>query len=213
MKKRPVQGTNGTSSPLVPFPRSHAPAWECIRRYWLTPVWVPTQERGNQKVSHFEVEFANTPSSPRRQESTPSPVIPAKAGIHNSRARGNSSTHTPTPEKILTHSRHSREGGNPTPPSVIPAKAGIHNSRARGNSTKTPSKPTRHLIPVKDYLNVIPAKAGIHNSRACGNSSFLVPTLQRGNAYGAIGWLRYEFSRKSMGTRNKRRSIPTVTSF
>ena len=46
--------------------------------------------------------------------------------------------------------------------SVIPAKAGIHNSRARGNSTKTPSRPTRHLIPSQDYLNVIPAKAGIH---------------------------------------------------
>ena len=154
MKKRPVQGTNGTSSPLVPFPRSHAPAWECIRRYWLTPVWVPTQERGNQKVSHFEVEFANTPSSPRRQESTPSPVIPAQAGIH-------------------PITRHSHEGGNPQFPHM-----------REFNEKKTSSRPTRHLIPTQDYLNVIPAKAGMTeyffgrwgsgpmNSRVRGNCGF-----------------------------------------
>ena len=59
----------------------------------------------------------NTPSFPRRRESIPSPVIPAKAGIstipahagiyrpRHSREGGN----TPMPKKIL---RHSREGGN-----------------------------------------------------------------------------------------------------
>ena len=41
----------------------------------------------------------NTPSFPRRRESTPSPVIPAKAGIHNSRACGNSTSHYPNTQK------------------------------------------------------------------------------------------------------------------
>ena len=59
----------------------------------------------------------NTPSFPRRREST----IPAYAGIH----RG-----YPNSEEY----------------SVIPAKAGIHNSRARGNS-QCPTTPTPEKIP------------------------------------------------------------------
>ena len=118
----------------------------------IHPIIYHSREGGNP--------HSNTPSFPRRREST----IPAHAGIHR--------PITPIPEKILRHSceggnphpiiRHSREGGNPQFPrmrelivplpqcpkkySVIPTKAGIH----------TPS-------------SVIPAKAGIHNSRACGN--------------------------------------------
>ena len=109
----------------------------------------------------------NTPSFPRRREST----IPAHAGMHRPT--------TPTPEKIPQRPRkypNAREKH-----SVIPAKAGIHNSRARGNSTKTPSRPTRHIIPTQDYLNVIPAKAGIHKfprTREC-----IVPLPQRQRRY------------------------------
>ena len=72
----------------------------------------------------------NTPSFPRRRKSILF-VIPAKAGIHNSRVRGNSSSHYPNARK-----------NTPSFPRrlcsilfVIPAKAGIHNSRARGNSS------------------------------------------------------------------------------
>ena len=120
--------------------------------------------------------------------------IPAHAGMHR--------PITPTPEKILCHSR---KGGNPshnlsfpqrqesTPSSVIPAKAGIHNSRACGNSTKrntiqtnqthhshtelpsTPFPQRQESIP----SSVIPAKAGIHNSRACGNSSSHYPNTRK----------------------------------
>ena len=106
------------------------------------------------------------PSFPRRRESTiprtgnPSPsVIPAKAGIHNSRARGNSSTHTPTPEKntpsFPRKSNPTIRRRNPPPPSVIPAKAGIHpalrgNSRARGNSFPHTGDGLDPVIPAKD---------------------------------------------------------------
>ena len=103
-------------------------------------------------------------------------VIPAKAGIHNSRARGNSTTHTPR-----KNTRHSREGGNPQFPStrpqerkntpsfprrresIIPADAGIHRP--------IPQRPKKY--------SVIPAKAGIHNSRARGNSSTHTPTPEK----------------------------------
>ena len=92
----------------------------------------------------------NTPSFPRRRKSTPPLVIPAKAGIHNCRARGNSSSHYPDArekhsvipaEARINTVRHSREGGNPQLPrtreftdplpdarekySVIPAFAGM----------------------------------------------------------------------------------------
>ena len=77
-------------------------------------------------------------------------VIPAKAGIHNSRACGNSSSYypntpaTPVPEKTL---RHSREGGNlqfprmrefhrPTTP--MPEKT-LRHSREGGNPPHHPS--------------------------------------------------------------------------
>ena len=113
------------------------------------------------------------PPFPRRRESIPA-VIPAKAGIHNSRVRGNSSSHSPTPEKHprktprhsneSTTPHHSREGENQYQPSfprrrefTIPAYAGIHRP-----TTPTPEKNTppfqrrRKSIPA-----VIPAKAGI----------------------------------------------------
>ena len=106
-------------------------------------------------------------------------VIPAKAGIHNSRARGNSSSHYPNARKN-TPSFPRRQGSIL---SVIPAKAGIHNSRARGNSSShypnarknTPSFPRRQ----GSILSVIPAKAGIHNSRARGNSSSHYPNARK----------------------------------
>ena len=79
---------------------------------------------------------------PRTRESILS-VIPAKAGIHNSRARGNSTkrntiqtnqthhSHTELPSTSFPRTRES------TPSSVIPADAGIHpiirHSRLRGN--------------------------------------------------------------------------------
>ena len=142
------------------------------------------------QTPHSRHRTTSTPF-PRRQESTPSSAIPAKAGIHpvirHSREGGNPQfprTREFNENTIQTdqtpHSctgppqRHSRAGGNPphrppflrrresTPLSVIPAKAGIHNSRERGNSTKTPSRLTRHLIPAQDHLNAIPAQAGIH---------------------------------------------------
>ena len=136
-------------------------------------------------------------SFPRKRESTPSFVIPAKMGIHpvirHSREGGNpqfprmrefnekntiQTNQTPHSHTGLPQ-RHSRENGNPS--FVIPAKAGIHNSRACGNSTeKTPSRPTRHITPTQDYLNVIPTKAGIHpvirHSRACRNSTKKTPS-------------------------------------
>ena len=120
------------------------------------------------------------PSFPRRRESTPSSVIPAKAGIHNSRACGNSSSYypnthpntpaTPMPEKTL---RHSREGGN------------LQFPRMREFIVPLPSFPRRRnpqfprmrefIVPLlrqhPKKHSVIPAKAGIYNSRACGNSS------------------------------------------
>ena len=81
----------------------------------------------------------------------------------------------PLPQRLKKILRHSREGGNPTPSSVIPAKAGIqphHPSFPRRREStipahagiqrkETPSRPTRHLIPTQNYLNVIPAKTGI----------------------------------------------------
>ena len=97
------------------------------------------------------------PSFPRRRESTPSSVIPAKAGIHNSRARGNS-TKRNTIQTNQTHHFHTElpstsfpQRQESIPSSVIPAKAGIHNSRARGNSTKRNTIQTNqnHLLPLR----------------------------------------------------------------
>ena len=109
----------------------------------------------------------NPPHHPpflQRQESTPSAVIPAEAGIHNSRARGNSSSHyikaqkntppfprrrksTPSPAipakaEIHPISRHSREGGNPQFPRMREFIGPLHQS------------PKKH--------SAIPAKAEIH---------------------------------------------------
>ena len=92
-----------------------------------------------------------TPSFPRRRES----IIPAHAGIHRPLSSHYPNTRKNTPSIPVPLPQH------PKKYSVIPAKAGIHNSRARGNSTRTPSRPTRHIIPTQDHLNVIPAKAGM----------------------------------------------------
>ena len=132
----------------------------CASRHWFSVM----REGGNPL--HY-------PSFPRRRESTPSFVIPAKAGIHS----------------IICHSR---EGGNPlhhlsfprrresTPSSVIPAKAGIHSiichSREGGNPLhhlsfprrreSTPSsrrtREWRHNLGIIMNLgNTIPAHAGM----------------------------------------------------
>ena len=88
----------------------------------------------------------NTPSFPKTlRHSQKHSVIPAKAGIHNSRARGNSTSHHPMPEKNTPSFpktlRHSREGGNPQFPRTrefnvpllqCPRKT-LRHSRMRGN--------------------------------------------------------------------------------
>ena len=166
------------------------PAWECkpVSAAAIHPIIRHSHARAgiHPKIRHSR-EGGNPshhPSFPRRRESIPSSVIPAKAGIH--------------PTSVIP----AKAGIHPTP-SVIPAKAGsipasvipgihpiIRHSREGGNPSHHPSFPRRReSIP----SSVIPAKAGIHNSRARGNSSFLVPshpslpqflvpTLPRGNA-------------------------------
>ena len=120
----------------------------------------------------------NPPLSPRRRESTPSSVIPAKAGIHNSRARGNSSSHYLNARKKTL--RHSREGRNPPRhpsfprrrESTIPAHAGIH-------------RPTTPM-PEKKH-SVIPAFAGMMDgldSRFHGND---MADLRGNDAVGLCG--------------------------
>ena len=171
----PTSHTPATTPPAL-FPRKSTPSFPQKRE--SNPIIRHSREGGNQ---------------------TPSSVIPAKAGIHNSRACGNSSSHYPNARKNTPSFprmresnpiiRHSRKGGNQTPSSVIPAKAGIHNSRACGNSSShypnarknTPPFPRmRESNPIIRHSrkggnptpsSVIPAKAGIHNSRACGNST------------------------------------------
>ena len=59
----------------------------------LTRIFHPSA--GLLRYSHTDGDPSHHPSFPRRRESIPSSVIPAKAGIHNSRARGNSSSHYP----------------------------------------------------------------------------------------------------------------------
>ena len=111
-----------------------------------------SREGGNSS-SHCLNARKNTPSFPRRRESiVPLPqrpkkysVIPAKAGIHNSRACGNLTetengntvqtdqytlfprkTTTSFPRRTTTSFPHGRE----STPSVILAKAGIHRPTA-----------------------------------------------------------------------------------
>ena len=128
-----------------------------------------------KKILRYSREGRNPPrhpSFPRRRESTPSSVIPAKAGIHNSRTRGNSSSHHPNARKKTL--RHSREGGNPqfqfprTREFIVPPP-----QRPKKN---TPSFPRRQE---STPSSVIPAKAGIHNSRTRGNSSSHYPNTRK----------------------------------
>ena len=123
----------------------------------------------------------------QRQESTPSPAIPAKAGIYpisrHSREGGNPQfprtrefivplhqspkKHSAIPACAEIHpiTRHSCKGGNhhPITSAVIPAKAGIHNSRARGNSSS----------------HYIKAQKKLRHSRMRGNPPHHPPFLQR----------------------------------
>ena len=153
---------------------------------------IPTQNY-LQRHSHARGNPPHHPSFPQRQESISSSVIPAKAGIHNSRARGNSTkrntiqtnqthhSHTELPSTSFPRTRES------TPSSAIPAKAGIHpiirHSREGGNpqfprtrefNKKKHHRPTRHIIPTQNYLQRHPTHAGIHpiirHSREGGNS-------------------------------------------
>ena len=112
------------------------------------------------------------PSFPRRRESTPPLVIPAKAGIHNCRARGNSSSHYPNArekhsvipaEARINTVRHSREGGNPQLPRtrefIVPLprrpRKTLCHSREGGNPPHHSSFPRRRE-------STITAHAGIH---------------------------------------------------
>ena len=112
----------------------------------------------------------NTPPFQRRRKSIPS-VIPAKAGIHNSRVCGNSSSHYPdTREKHpaipakakINTSRHSREGGNPQFPRmrefIVPLPRHPRKTPRHSNEDENqyqPSFPRRRE-------STIPAYAGIH---------------------------------------------------
>ena len=120
----------------------------------------------DRPVTSFPHRTTST-SFPRKRESTPvirhsreggNPQFPRTREFNENTIQTDQSPHSHTGRP----QRHSHENGNPPLSSVIPAKAGIHNSRARGNSTKTPSRPTSHLIPTQDDLNVIPTKTGIH---------------------------------------------------
>ena len=103
----------GIHRPITPMPEKNTPSFPRMRE--SNPIIRHSREGGNQ---------------------TPSSVIPAKAGIHNSRACGNSSSHYPNARK-----------NTPPPSSVIPAKAGI--------KPHHPSFPRRRE-------STIPAHAGIH---------------------------------------------------
>ena len=104
-------------------------------------------------------------------------VIPAKAGIHNSRACGNSTSHysntrknTPSFPKTLRHSqKHSVIPKNtPSFPKTLRfPRSGIHNSAHAGSHYSNTQKNT------PSFPKTIPAKAGIHNMR-----EFNVPLLQ-----------------------------------
>ena len=113
----------------------------------------------------------NTLSFLRRRESIPS-VIPAKAGIHNCRARGNSSSHYPDArekhsvipaEARINTVRHSREGGNPQLPRtrefIVPLpqrpRKTLRHSHAGENPPHHSSFPRRRE-------STITAHAGIH---------------------------------------------------
>ena len=121
-----------------------------------------------------------------------SSVIPAKAGIHNYRARGNSSSHypnarekhsvIPTQAEIHPITRHSREGGNPPHHSSFPrrrestiaAHAGIHRPTTPTLEKNTPSFPRRRE-------STIAAHAGIHRPTTRRPRKTLRHSRLRGN--------------------------------
>ena len=163
--------------------------------------------KSRNPLPHYPNARKNTPPFPQRRESTPHhpsfpqrresivpppqhpkkilrhsaetySVIPAKAGIHNSRARGNLSSHYPNARKNtppfpqrrkstpIIIIRHSREGGNPQFP------------RTREFIVPLPQCPKKH--------SAIPAKTEIHpiirHSREGGNPQFPRPLPQCPNA-------------------------------
>ena len=107
------EGGNPTPSSVIPAKagiQPHHPSFP--RRREPNPIIRHSREGGNPH-----------PSFPRRREPNPiirhsreggnpipSSVIPAKAGIHNSRACGNSSSSYPNARKKIL--RHSHESGN-----------------------------------------------------------------------------------------------------
>ena len=169
----------GIHRPTTPTPKKYSviPA-----KAGIHPIIRHSREGGNPQFPRTR-EFIvpppqrpkNTSSFPQRQESIPSSVIPAKAGIHNSRARGNSSSHYPNRPKNTPSFPQRQES---IPSSVIPAKAGIHNSRARGNSSshhpnaqkilrpphhsRKGRNPFHHPSFPRRRESTIPAHAGIH---------------------------------------------------
>ena len=94
----------GIHRPTTPMPEKNTPSFP--RRREST---IPFPRTREFIVPPPQRPKKNTPSFPRRQESTPSSVIPAKAGIHNSRARGNSSSHYPNTRKNTPSFPPSRE--------------------------------------------------------------------------------------------------------
>ena len=112
-----------------------------------------SREGGNPQFPRMREfnENTKTPSKPTRHIIIPTqdyfnviPPAPSFPLLRHSR------------DNLLRHSRdnllrHSREGGNPQFPRM----------REFNENTKTPSKPTRHIIPTQDYFNVIPALAGM----------------------------------------------------
>ena len=131
--------------PTPPFPQKHSviPA-KTLRhsREGGNPQFPRTREFNVPLPQHpgktLRHSRKNTPPFPRKPKKHS--VIPAKAGIHNSRARGNSTSHYPnTQKKTLRHSRenllrHSRKNllRHSRKNSVIPAKT-LRHSREGGN--------------------------------------------------------------------------------
>ena len=75
-----------------------------------------------RKILRHSCEGGNPPcypSFPRKRKSTPSSVIPAKAGIHNSRACGNSSSHYPNARKNTPSFPRRRESTIPALTQVL----------------------------------------------------------------------------------------------
>ena len=136
----------------------------------------------DRPVTSFPHRTTST-SFPRKRESTPvirhsreggNPQFPRTREFNENTIQTDQSPHSHTGRP----QRHSRENGNSAPSSVIPAKTGIHPhhpSFPRRRESTIPAhagihrkhhpdrpRPTSHLIPTQDDLNVIPTKAGIH---------------------------------------------------